>query len=298
MAWKQWHSLGLVLAPLLIFAQDPVFRSGVSLVRVDVQVTEGMGSIAGLQKDDFLVKDNEQLQSLIYCTQDEEALDLMLLFDISGSMRPSIRRVAAQGRIALHELRQGDRVAVADFNTDSFLLAPFTDDLGQAAANVDRVVDLPFGGGTHILSSINDAASYLKKNGDPHRRRAVLIITDNEGQSSMREKSVVDHLWEADVVLCGLIVKSHADSDFHLASEDMLGAAGKTGGEVVNANDPGQSFREMLRRLRKRYSLYYAMPAAKPGSARRVAVELSPAAKSRHPTPQVLARKGYVVPKS
>lgn len=300
MDWNRWHALGFTaaLAPLLVLAQDPVFRSGVSLVRVDVQVTERMGAIAGLRIDDFVVRDNEQPQALVYCTQDEEALDLMLLFDISGSMRPSIRRVAAQGRVALRELRHGDRVAVADFNTDSFLLAPFTDDLAQAAAHVDRVVDLPFGGGTHILSSINDAASYLKKNGDPRRRRAILIITDNEGQSSMREKSVVDRLWEADVVLCGLIVKSHEGSDFHLSSEDMLGAAGKTGGEVVNANDPGQSFREMLRRLRKRYSLYYAMPPVKPGTARRVGVELSTAAKQKYPTAQVLARKGYVAPGS
>jgi VWFA-related protein len=284
--------------PLLLAAQDPVFRSGVSLVRVDAQVTEGMGSVAGLAKDDFVVKDNDRAQTLVYCTQDEEALDLLLLFDVSGSMLPSVRRVAASGRVALRELRAGDRVAVADFNIDSFLLFPFTDDLKQAAANVDRVVDVKFGGGTHILSSINDAAGYLQKNGDPRRRRAILIITDNEGQSSMGERKVVDRMWAADVVLCGLIVKSHGDTDFRMAAEDMLGAAAKTGGEVVNANDPGQSFREMLRRLRKRYSLYYAMPAGKPGSTRRVAVELSAAAKQQHPTAQVLARKGYLIPKN
>jgi hypothetical protein len=114
----------------------------------------------------------------------------------------------------------------------------------------------------------------------------------------MGERKVVDRMWAADVVLCGLIVKSHGDTDFRMAAEDMLGAAAKTGGEVVNANDPGQSFREMLRRLRKRYSLYYAMPAGKPGSTRRVAVELSAAAKQQHPTAQVLARKGYLIPKN
>ena len=287
----------LTLVPLLFLApQDPIFRSDVSLVRVDAQVTEGMGSVAGLRADDFVVKDNDREQPLRYCSQDEEPLDLMLLFDISASMRPSIRRVAAEGRIAMRELRSGDRVAVADFNTDAFLLAGFTDDLKEAAANVDRVVDLRFGGGTHILSSVRDAADYFRKNGDPHRRRAILIITDNEGQSSIREKSVVDQLWETDVVLCGLIVKSD-ESRFHFAEEDMLGAAAKTGGEVVNADDPGQAFREMLRRIRKRYSLYYAMPPAKPGSTRRVSVELSAEARAKHPTAQVLARKGYMIPK-
>jgi hypothetical protein len=39
------------------------------------------------------------------------------------------------------------------------------------------------------------------------------------------------------------------------------------------------------------------MPPAKPGTTRQVAVSLSPSAKSRHPEAQVLARKGYIVPK-
>jgi hypothetical protein len=108
---------------------------------------------------------------------------------------------------------------------------------------------------------------------------------------------VVNLLWEADVVLCGLIVRTE-DSRFHMSSEDMLGAAAKTGGEAVNADDPGQAFREMLRRMRRRYSLYYAMPQGKPGTSRRVSVELSAAARAQHPQAQVLARKGYIVPKS
>ena len=288
----------LALLPLLFLSpQDPIFRSDVSLVRVDAQVTEGLGSVAGLQGGDFVVKDNDRLQPLRYCTQDEDALDLMLLFDISGSMQPSIRRVAAEGRMAMRELRAGDRVAVADFNTDGFLLAGFTDDLKIAASNVDRVVDLRFGGGTHILSSIRQAADYFRSKGDPHRRRAILIITDNQGQSSMSERKVVNDLWEADVVLCGLIVKND-EFRFQMAQEDMLGAAAKTGGEVVNADDPGEAFRDMLRRIRKRYSLYYDMPDAKPGTTRRVSVDLSADARARHPNAQVLARKGYIIPKN
>jgi hypothetical protein len=53
----------------------------------------------------------------------------------------------------------------------------------------------------------------------------------------------------------------------------------------------------MLLHMRKRYSLYYPMPVGKPGQVRRVTVELSPAAKMRHPDASVLARKGYVMAK-
>jgi len=301
-----WHTgtvrlTFLLAAAALLYAQDPVFRTGVSLVRVDVQVMSPAGIVEGLHAEDFIVKDNGQPQPVRYCSQDEDPLDLLLLFDISESMRPSIRRVAASARTALSELRKGDRIAVADFNTDSYLMAPFNDNLEEAAGTVARVVDLRFGGGTHILSAVNDAAKYFARNSDPHRRRAILVFTDDEGQFSMREKSVVDRMWQSDVLLCGLIIRSHGENAIVSPLpgpnyETILGVVEKTGGETVDADDPGHAFREMLRRMRKRYSLYYEPPQGKPGSARKVDVELSPAAKLKYPATQVLARKGYFLP--
>lgn len=289
----------LAAAPLL--AQDPVFRTGVQLVRVDAQVSSPAGIVEGLRAEDFIVKDNGEPVALRYLSQDEDPLDLLLLFDISESMKPSIRRIAASARTALSELRKGDRIAVADFNTDAYLMAPFNDNLDEAAESVGRVVDLRFGGGTHILAAINEAAKYFAKSSDPHRRHAILIFTDDEGQFSMREKSVVDRMWQNDILLCGLIINSRDPN--RLAgplpgptNEDILGVVEKTGGETVNADDPGHAFREMLRRMRKRYSLYYEPPAGKPGSARKVYVELSPAAKAAHPGATVAARKGYFLP--
>jgi VWFA-related protein len=292
---------GAIAAALICWAQDPVFRSAVSLVRVDAQVTDGIAAIGGLTKDDFVVKDDGQPQPVIYCSQDEQPLDLLLLFDISDSMQRGIRRLAASAHTALSELRAGDRVAVADFNTETSLIAPFNSNLEEVEETVGQVVDLRFGGGTRILSAVNDSARYLMKNGDPHRIRAILIFTDDDGQPSMKEKTVVNSLWEADAVLCGLIVPSPGSlrKGENLAlSENILGAAAKTGGEVVDANAAGHPFREMLHRIRKRYSLYYAMPAGKPGSARTVAVDLNVGARQRYPNGLVLARKGYLMPKA
>lgn len=295
-------SLALVLVlRATTAAQDPVFHTGVSLVRIDAQATAGSGLIEGLGKDDFQVHDNAQLQSILYVSQDEDPLDLMLLFDVSGSMLPAVRRLSVSVHTALSELRQGDRVAVADFNTEPRLLAPFNGDLDQVVQKVGDIVDVRFGGGTFILKAIDGAAQYFSRNADQHRRHAILIFTDNDGQCSAREKTVVDHLWQSDVLVCGLIVptKPLVRTTFPTlgSCEDMLGAAEKTGGETVNADDPGHAFREMVRRMRKRYSIYYAMPAGKPGSARKVTVELSDAARARYPNGIVLARKGYLIPR-
>ena len=291
----------LILLPTVSPAQDPVFRTGISLVRIDAQVSAGTGLIEGLGKDDFVVRDNGQTLPIRYISQDEDPLDLMLLFDVSGSMLPAMRRLAVSAHTALSELHKGDRVAVADFNTSARLLAPFNDNLEEVTQRVGDIVDVPFGGGTFILKAVENAAQYFARNADQHRRHGILIFTDNDGQCSAREKTVVDRLWQSDILLCGLIVPTAPmfRSSFPTlgSCESMNGAAEKTGGETVNADDPGHTFRDMIRRMRKRYSLFYDMPAAKKGSERKVVVELSEAAKTRYPNGVVLARKGYLIPK-
>jgi Mg-chelatase subunit ChlD len=189
---------------------------------------------------------------------------------------------------------------VANFNSEAWLMSDFNDDLDAVEKTVARVVDLRFGGGTHILSAIDMAGEYFHKHADPQRRHAILILTDDDGQSSASEKSVVNHMWADDILLCGLIIPtpmSQRGAARREGEENMLGVAAKTGGETVDADDPGHAFREMLRRIRRRYSIYYAMPAGKTGSSRRVAVDLSPQGRSRYPDAQVLARKGYAIPK-
>jgi VWFA-related protein len=297
---RRWLLLGVAALPAAT-AQDVLFRTGVSLVRVDAQVSGGAGGIDELGQEDFEIRDNGRLQHILYCSQDEQPLDILLLFDSSGSMRPAMRRLAVSAHTALSEMRKGDRVAVANFDADARIIGDFDDDLGQVEKLVGRVVDLRFGGGTRILAAIDMATEYFAKHADPQRRHAILVFTDDYGQPSASEKSVIDHMWQSDIVLCGLIIPTPTTPRGGGAGtpdvENILGVALKTGGETVEADDPGHTFREMLRRLRKRYSIYYAMPKGKPGSLRRVAVDLSPRGRSRYPDALVLARKGYLIPK-
>jgi VWFA-related protein len=288
------------LAVFAAMAQDVLIRTGVSLVRIDAQVNSRDGIVNGLGKEDFEIRDNNELQKPIYCSQEDQSLDLLLLFDNSGSMLPAMRRLAASAHTALSELRQGDRVAVANFNADAWLIGEFNDNLEAVDHTVQRIVDLPFGGGTHILAALDQASEYFHSHADPQRRHAILILTDDDGQYSASEKNVVKHMWDDDIMVCGLIIPtpmSQRGVAWREGQEGMLGVAAKTGGEAVNADDPGHTFREMLRAIRKRYSIYYAMPPGKAGSARKVDVMLSPQGKARYPDAQVLARKGYVIPK-
>ena len=287
----------------------PTFKGGVSLVHVDAAVTAADGRLLdGFGKDDFRVLDEGKPQPIVQFAAGEEALDLILLFDVSGSMRPKVAEVAAAAKRGMQELRKGDRVAIMVFNTRPRLILPFTEDLEAVQRGIENdVMGLRFGGGTFIQTAVDDAALRLAKEPRGNRRRAVLIVTDNFGQRTRQEKSVVRDFWEADAILTALVVRRKREeammgiakitSPITLAmSVGVQGVAEKTGGDFVQADDAGTAFQDSMHRIRTRYSLYYPLPEGKPGTTRTIHVELTGDTAKRNPKARVRARTGYVVP--
>ncbi len=138
----------LISAGIACSQNDPVFRSGVSLVRVDAEVIDAGGRVvAGLTKDDFRVVDEGTQQTLVNFSFEEEPLDLMLLFDMAGSMRGKLLNVVRATELGFNELHKGDRVCVRAFGSISSEVLPFTDDL-QAVnlAILTQVLKLRFFG--------------------------------------------------------------------------------------------------------------------------------------------------------
>jgi hypothetical protein len=135
----------------------------------------------------------------------------------------------------------------------------------------------------------------------------VLIVTDDMGMRTQREISVVRELWEADALLTGLIVRSGPYQTINTIGMIMnpsriamqagvRGIAAKTGGDFIQSGDPAAGFQESMRRIRNRYTIYYAMPEAKPKTQRTVRVELTGQAARQHAKAKVRARTGYITP--
>jgi Ca-activated chloride channel homolog len=297
-----------LLAACGLAQTGPTFQTSVTLVHVDTEVTDAEGRIVeGLTKADFRIFDDRKEQPILHFAATEQQLDLILLFDISGSMRPKIAEVAAAAEEGLRQLRDGDRVSVMVFNTRARVILPFTGDLREVEQTIRKdVLNLTFGGGTMIQSAVDEAALRFLREQRNERRRAVLIITDNIGQRTRREASVVRDFWEADAILSGLIVSNKAFQALRtvgiimgpqtlIMQAGMRGIATKTGGDTIAAADPSAAFPEAMSRIRRRYSIYYGLPAAKIGSRRTVRVELSKEAEKRYPKARVRARTGYIV---
>ena len=293
--------IGVVLLASWAAAQDPaVFKSDVALVKVDAEITDGTQLLSGFQKQDFRIFDNGSPQNILYFSQGEVPLDVLLLFDLSGSMIPKLHRLAESAHAALAELKT----------------EPFTGDLTKVESAINERVLQNRMGGTKILAAINEAAAYLRQEPRTERRRAVVIVTDNHGQISGKKSTAIHNLWEADAVLCGLQVRFPGETALLVArrvnpspaglaigwimdGENMSGVAERTGGDLMKGgSDSGAQFTELMHRLRSRYSLYYAMPAGKPGEERKIKVELGDDAKAKYPQGRVRARSGYRLPKS
>jgi VWFA-related protein len=276
----------------------PVFRAHVTLVHNDAEVIDANGRLlTGLSKADFRVFDNEAEQPLFAVAGEEQPLDIILLFDTSGSMRSAAAKVAAAGHNAFSMLRSGDRVAVMAFDTDAHLLTPLTKDLVTVEGAISLLSEDSFNGGTRIQDAVHDAgARFVWSSQNEQRRRAVLVITDNHGSPARSQQSIIEDFWESDTLLSALIIPKHKSPAALMTGREPGGVdriVEQTGGDVVYAKRVTHTFPELLERIRLRYSLYYRLPKGEPGALHRVRVELSSEAQSRYPGARVVVRHEY-----
>jgi hypothetical protein len=283
-------ALILIGAGIAYPQNDPVFRSSVSLVRVDVQAIDGAGRVvSGLTKDDFRVLDEGNAQALVNFSFDVEPLDLILLFDTSGSMHGKFLNIVRATELGFNELHKGDRVCVRAFSGISTEVLPFSDDL-QAVnlAILTQVLRLKFGGASRVEPAADEAALRFRGEKKTNRKRAVLIVTDKPGAREPNEAAIVRDLWNADAVLSELIL----DRGQKGANEIV----DKTGGIAIVAGEPGEAFRDSVHYLRSGYAMYYALPEASAGAERQLEAGLTPEAAKRFPNVRIHARSGYIVP--
>lgn len=273
-------------------------------MKVDVQVTDRKGRVvADLAAEDFRVLDNGQPQKIAHFGREAEPLDLLLLLDVSGSMRRWLEEMAKAARAALAALGPGDRVGVMLFARDAALREPLTGDFAAVQEEIRNAPRDPgLGSGTSINASAIKAAGYLREQ-PPRGRRAILIVTDNVSLNYMvPDEAVLRELYAADAVFNAILIGkqrrpdpprpgTYVNPDF--TPSDVFKLAEESGGEAVEARSAGDSFREMIGRIRARYSLQYAAPASAPGEFHRIQVELAPEVRARHREGVIRARAGY-----
>lgn len=267
-------------------------------------VVNGKQPVQGLTKQDFLITDEGEPQTVRYFAHETEPLNLLLLLDISGSMTRYISQMAQTAREALGVLRPRDRVSIMVFGKSAEIHQDFSDNIGESARQIAHAVeDHDVGAGTLINAAVVSAAKYINENAGTTGRRAILILTDNLSLNyQLTDRQTIAELNRADTVMNGILVGrairprpsapgQYENKDYTPA--DVFHLAEATGGEAIRADQPELTFREMVERIRARYTLAYPEPQSTPGRFRHVRVTLTPDALSRFPGAEVHAREGY-----
>jgi VWFA-related protein len=282
-----------IAAALCASGGTPEFRAGITLVKAETTVFDKQtkAPVRGLAREDFVVFDGGQARPIEDFGSDSGPLDLLLLLDVSGSMREALPKLAIAAHTALESLDAGDRAGVMAFGARCALTQPLTNDFAAVKAGILRMFVARVGEDTDISQAVRDAARYMAASAGP-AKRAILIMTDNMQETPIPDDEVERALFDADAVLDAVVIRGLLPTP-HIVHPGVLRFAPTTGGEVIEGNHPGPLVAEMIERIRSRYSIHFRPVQTQSNRPRRIRVDLAPAARRRYPNAVVRARGSY-----
>lgn len=164
----------------------PIFKSGTSLVALNVIVTDIKQQYAtGLRAEDFEVFEDGVRQQVEFFAAADVPLDLILLIDSSSSMTDKVEAVHKAAHGFIETMREGDRAAVVSFADGVNVMQPLTGDQALVRQAIDNTGAK---GATALHNAIYVA---LKEFGRPARatgavrRQAIAVLSDGEDTSSL-----------------------------------------------------------------------------------------------------------------
>jgi VWFA-related protein len=301
---KSIAALTIVLGRLALDGvplQQPIFKSGVEIVRVDALVVRDEKPIADLTAGDFEVFDNGVRQTIDHVLSAEEPIDLMLTLDTSASLdQAELTRLAEAVRAATADLRPGDRAGLITFSEELSQLLPLT---GHFDLIPDALSRIQASGATTLVDAAYAALLTTRARG---RRALALIFTDGLDTWSWldpawvlavakRSETVVYTVELRETVLPFVRVpgiRGRIDSrEYYRAAtrflDDIVQA---TGGRRLDAGDFDRlqaTLTAVVGEFRQRYVIAYAPQGVAPGGWHSLEVRV----KQRGMT--VRARPGY-----
>lgn len=281
-----------------------VVKVNTDLVVFDAQVIDKKSkrTIGELTKDDFTITENGVKQEVSYFSRDELPLSIILLLDVSRSVRPIIHEIRDGALNALQRLKPEDEVAVMAFGTTYQLAQDFTKNRRLVSQKIESATaDERLGNGTFLSSALESAASHMLKAPTAGSRRVIIIITDNIAITPDREtKYIVDELLDSGTVVYGLIVQAAFGKFFKIMSLGQLSKGvndfvERTGGEIFGADkkEVDAKLGLVIDRLRARYQLGFSpLNVSNDGKFRPVEIKVIET-KKRKEKPLVLTKRGY-----
>ena len=154
----------------------------------DVSVTNSIGwPVAGLTQQDFVLHTGSQTLPVAYFHKNDEPVAIALVVDASGSMTSKLPIVRQSLGEFVKNLNRCDEVGLFAFNSQVFLLQPFSTDHEMTAEKIEL---LNASGKSALYDATNAALQRLERSGYPNRK-LVLIADGIDNSSTVTEQAVV-----------------------------------------------------------------------------------------------------------
>ncbi len=320
-----------------VLKPDGAIKIDTSLVLVDGIVKDKRTNaiVGDLRREDFTIHENGDPQAITHFSREELPLSLVLLVDVSGSVRPIIDEIRRATLEALSGLKPGDRVGLMIFANRAKVVHELTTERDKIANKFDEIWNETeeIGSGTFITRGVYQAALHLRQKTALSDRRAIVLITDDEDfrNNNPTRDVVLKELYESNTTLCGIIVNegktarravSLGATAAITAVNPVMGGAligmkilrsaaspgstsrffsNNTGGMTIGTKTEGVGpiFIDMVQLLRARYTFGYEPPARPDdGKLRTIKLEVSNEVQKRKGKMQIFARRGYYLDKN
>ena len=197
------------------------FRTGIELINVNATVTDQSGRfVSGLNKDDFRLFDDEQLQAVTHFNAERVPVSLGIVLDTSGSMDGD-KIVAARQALDrfLNQLNDpNDEVFLYRFDNTPELVEGWTRDKRRISESLVRILPK---GSTALYDAVTDAVRLAQQG--RNRKKAVVILSDGNDTSSHTDVFAVKQLIrETEVLVYAIGIDAQATMGPYVRNPPLL----------------------------------------------------------------------------
>ena len=267
-----------------------------ALVNLNVSVTNRSGqALANLKKEDFGIAENNQGQRIEFFAPQTAPFNLVLVLDLSGSIKDKLEVVKSAALKFLDVLDANDKVAVVTFTDEIRVISQLTNNRDELRRRIKAITEST--GGTAFYEAMWFSL-FDTLRGTKGQRNAIVVMTDgvdssldryNPLPSRVSFNQLARRLEETDVMVFPVYLdteyeevfeRGNSSSEAYAVARDQLQRlAEASGGQMFKAEKAGDLsgvYKQVAAAIRTVYSIgYYPTNAERDGTFRRVRVTVN-----------------------
>ena len=264
--WAPWLlTSSLVATPSLAQEPDvPRFQVGVDTVSLSITLLDDDGRlVTGLPETNFTVYEDGVEQGIQFFAHGELPLKMVILLDVSTSMRQKLEMAQEAAVGFVDSLTPGDEVQVVEFGSRVLTLVEFTADFSEAATAIRSTT---VEGATALYNAIYISLKDLEAHRSGYLdRRAIVVLSDgNDTKSVLQFEDVKEQARKSNIIIYAISLRAneadlkkekYRNAKFEL---DMLAeASGGVSYAPEKLKDLSGVYADILDELKGQYTIGY-----------------------------------------